>query len=97
MILLVLVSVFVVGCASVEINDIKGDSDSWIGEEVRLKGTVSNTIKIGQLSGFTLNQDNSKINVQSDTLPEEGSEVIVKGVVMKDSLFGPYILAKEVR
>jgi len=92
---LLLVLVLISGC-SMEIQKIKDNPDDYLGETVMLTGTVSNTIKLGALSGFTLNQKDAKIIVSSEVLPEEGSKVTVKGVVMKELLIGVYIQAKSV-
>jgi hypothetical protein len=95
--LVLLVVLFLAGC-SASVKEIKDNPDDYIGKTVSLTGTASASIKIGQLSGFTLTQkDGSKISISSETLPKDGNNVYVKGVVMKDSLFGTYILAKEVR
>lgn len=96
-IFLLIALIFIAGCAGTQISDIKDNTDEYLGKEVTLKGTVSNTIKLGDLSGFTLNQDSGKISVASDTLPADGDEVTVKGVVMKEVLIGPYIQAEKVR
>jgi len=72
-----------------EINSIK--NEDMIGEEVAVRGTVKNTIKIGPLSGYTLEDESGSIGVSSETLPVEGTEMTVKGVLIKDTLFGYYI------
>jgi uncharacterized protein YcfL len=96
LLLILLVAVFLVGCTS-SIQDIKENPDKYVGETISVKGISSASVKLGQLSGFTLTEKSgSKISVSSENLPKDGSDVKVKGVVMKDSLFGVYILAKEV-
>ena len=87
--------IFVSGCTA-QIKDIKADPEKYIGEKVTVVGTASNTIKLGSLSGFTLSQGEDRITVSSETLPEEGATVTVKGVVMEELLIGTYIKAKEV-
>ena len=83
------------GCTSIK--DIKDSPDDFLGETVTVSGTVMNTIKLGSLSGFTLEDaDGNKIAVSSKTLPEEGSKATVKGVVMKELLIGVYINADKV-
>src|SRR4030042_6227799 len=82
------------GCITKNINDIK--SEDYLGKQVYVHGTVENTLKIGELSGFTLKDKNGDtIWVRSDSLPKEGSEITVKGVVMKEILVGYYILRND--
>jgi hypothetical protein len=57
---------------------------------------VKNSVKIGSLSGFTLEDETGSISVRSDELPKEGVKVTVSGVLMKDTIFGYYIQAKNV-
>jgi len=94
--LVLLVALLFLGCISTPIRNIKENPEDYLGEEVYVEGTVHNTIKIGKLSGFTLTDGNNSIKVSSQQLPREGSEVMVKGTVMKDTLFGYYVLAKEI-
>jgi len=75
-----------------ELNDNPGD---YIGKEVTIKGTVQDTLKLGQLSGYTLTDGNVTIKVSSQSLPAEGKEMTVTGVWMRDTIFGYYLLAKE--
>jgi len=97
LIILLILSLFLVGCGA-SIADIKENPDEYVGDTVVVSGTTSGSVKLGSLSGFTLTDDNgNKISVSSETLPKDGSKVYVKGTVMKDTLFGTYILAKEVR
>ncbi|MFN7990992.1 MAG: hypothetical protein U0R44_02425 [Candidatus Micrarchaeia archaeon] len=70
--------------------------ESYSGQQVAVKGTIEDSVKIGRLSGFSLSDGTGTINVKSDTLPPVGTEATVKGTVVKDSLFGYYILASEV-
>jgi len=91
-IFLILVVLLLSGCAQ-SIAEVK--DEEHIGKTVNLRGTVEGTIKIGQLSGFTLN-DGDTIRVSSATLPEEGKTITVRGVLIKDSLFGYYIKAEKV-
>ena len=90
----VLALILLCGCTQ-RIADIK--NDEHIGKTVVLSGTADNTIKIGSLSGFSLHQDNESILVSSETLPKEGDSVSVRGVLIKDSLFGYYVKADLVR
>jgi len=94
--LVLILALFLVGCA-VPIKDIKENPDNYVGKTISVKGLSSSSIKLGKLSGFMLTEGNSSIAVSSETLPRDSSKVTVKGVVMKDTLFGTYILAKNVR
>lgn len=79
----------VVGCTQ-KIADIK--DPKYVGKTVTIKGTVKNSIKIGSLSAYTLEDDSGEsIGVSSETLQKEGTQKTVKGVLIKDSLFGYYI------
>ena len=86
------------GCLmqTTKIRDILDDPDSFVGKEVKVKGVVEASVKIGQLSGFRVNDNTGMIGVRSDTLPPEGSVVTVVGTVADDTIFGHYILAKDV-
>lgn len=92
-IILTILVICLLGCSQ-QIVDIR--DEEHIGKTVTVSGTVENTIKIGQLSGFTLNDGENKIGISSDTLPKEGEKVTVKGVLIKDTLFGYYIKAEKV-
>lgn len=87
------------GCLGQEydsIKDIKENPDTYLGEKVTVKGTVKKSIKLGELSGFTLEGDNESIFVSSQLLPPEDIEVTVDGTVMQEILIGHYILAKDI-
>ena len=95
-ILALFLMVLLFGCIGTPVQDINENPEDYVGEEVHVQGTVHNTLKFGKLSGFTLKDGNHSIKVSSEELPKEGKEVVVKGTVMKDTLFGYYILAKEI-
>lgn len=84
------------GCASTQIKDIQENPEKYMGREVMVSGKVSNTFKIGEISGFTLVDDKYKMLVSSKELPAENKTVTVKGVVMKEILVGYYIYASEI-
>jgi predicted small secreted protein len=95
LLMILLVAVFLVGCTT-SIQDIKDNPDKYMGETVTVKGTASNSIKLGSISGFTLtDKEGSKISISSSDLPDDGDKVSIRGVVMKDLLLGVYILAKD--
>lgn len=83
------------GCGA-KISDIKDNADDYIGKEIAISGTAKNSMKLGALSGFTLEQDGDTIPVASSKLPDEGEKVTVKGTVNK-GLLGTYIQASKVR
>lgn len=94
-----LVFALLLGCTGIgltKIKDIQDDPESYLGEKVKISGTVYDTLKIGKLSGFRLVDGNDSITVSSGSLPKEGSEVVVEGTVMKEAFIGYYILAKEI-
>jgi len=88
---LAVVLIILSGCAKT-VSEVK--SPDFVGKQVSIKGTVQNTIKLGQLSGYTLKDDTGSIAVSSKSLPEEGAKITAKGTLMKDTLLGYYILAK---
>ena len=81
------------GCSTQKISEIK--NDDFIGKEVKVKGVVQDTIKIGELSGYVIKDDaGDSISVSSKDLPTEGKEVIAKGTLKKALLIGYYIETK---
>ncbi|MBU0532017.1 hypothetical protein KKB44_00830 [Candidatus Micrarchaeota archaeon] len=98
-ILFVVLALLFLGCIGenyTSIKDIKEDPGTYLGEKVLVTGTVKDSFKLGQLSGFTLEGDNETIFVSSSMLPVEGTEVVVEGTVMQEIIVGYYILAKDV-
>jgi ATP-dependent Lon protease len=94
LVLLLSVSLLLAGCGTQSIREVK--SEDYVGKEVAVAGSVGTTIKIGSLSGFTLTDKNGDtIGVKSDALPKEGSKMTVRGVLIKDTIFGYYIQSKE--
>lgn len=83
--------IFIYGCTATTIKDVK-DQD-FVGKRVTVSGTVQNTIKLGALSGYTIKDKTDSIGVSSESLPTEGSEIHVTGILMKDTIFGYYIKA----
>lgn len=77
------------GCAKT-IAEVKIEEN--IGEEVSIKGTVQSSIKLGELSGYMIkDENNDEIFVSSKSLPEEGKEVKVSGILEKKPIIGYYI------
>ncbi|MFW5705151.1 MAG: hypothetical protein ACOCXG_04900, partial [Nanoarchaeota archaeon] len=57
-----------------------------------VSGEAQGVIKIGDLSGYTIVEDDGdSIAISSKDLPEDGTEVTVRGTLMKDTIFGYYI------
>ncbi len=86
---LLVLAVFIAGCAATSIKDVK--NPDYVGKQVTVLGTVQNTIKIGALSGYTIKDATGSIGVSSTTLPAEGSNIRVTGILVKDTLLGYYI------
>ena len=86
---LVFLLLLLAGCAQ-NIADIK--NEDHIGKTVIVSGTVESVIKIGSLSAYTVKDSNGDtIGVSAERLPAEGDKVMVKGVLIKDTIFGYYI------
>jgi len=92
-IILIMTAILLVGCASKTISEIK--TQDYVGKKVTISGTVKNTIKIGPISAYTLEDKTGQIGVATQKLPNEGKQVTVTGVLIKDTLFGYYIKLDE--
>ncbi|MGV8161742.1 MAG: hypothetical protein ACP5N2_00235 [Candidatus Nanoarchaeia archaeon] len=93
LIVLLLLSVLLVtGCAK-PISEIK--EDRYVDTQVTVKGTVEGTIKLGDLSGYTLKDDSGEIFISSNSLPAEGDGKSVKGIVKKVPLLGTYYIQTD--
>jgi hypothetical protein len=92
-VLLLLIS----GCATVTVKEINDDPGKYMGKKVIVSGKVVIPMDMGIMSGFTLKDDGSTIMVSSDDVPESGSEVVVKGTVVKGLFSGRYIYAEYVK
>ncbi|MGV8151234.1 MAG: hypothetical protein ACP5NV_05910 [Candidatus Woesearchaeota archaeon] len=84
---------FLSACSVQKISDVK--NDDLVGEKVTVRGIVDSTIKIGSISGYVLSDDSGTIAVSSESLPVEGKELTVSGVLIKDTLFGYYIKVND--
>jgi len=76
------------GCVQ-SIVDVKQDGN--IDEKVTVKGAVENTVKFGELSGYTLIDDTGSIAISSNELPEEGKTKTISGTLRKRPFLGYYI------
>lgn len=94
--ILVAIGLLVSGCGTVSIKDLKENPENYLGKEITVRGIVENTIKIGDLSGFSLREGDYSIAVSSKELPAEGKTVTVKGTVMKELIIGYYIYANKI-
>jgi len=72
-----------------DISEVKNEEN--IGEKVIVRGEVKTVIKIGGLSGYTLEDETGTIGVSSDDLPVEGEKITVRGTLMRDTIFGYYV------
>lgn len=84
------------GCAHTSVEDINSDTERYLGKKVVVSGEVLAPMEVGSISGFTLRQDGSSIMVSCDDVPESGSEVTVRGVVVKGLFSGHYLFAEGV-
>ncbi len=93
--LIIFFSLFISGCGSLTVSELNQNKEKYLGEEISVTGIVTNTIKIGSLSGYTLKDEKTDetIAVKSSILPEEGEKITIKGTLMKDLVFY-YILVK---
>lgn len=92
-IILAVLTVLLTACTQ-PISEIK--NDEHIGKTVQVHGIVQGSIKLGQLSAYSLKDESGQtIGVSSQRLPADGDEVTVKGVLLKDTIFGYYIKAAE--
>ncbi len=93
LILVALSFVFILGCAQ-NIEDVTKQEN--IGKMVTVSGTVGESIKIGELSGYILRDENGDlIAVASDTIPNEDEEVRVSGTLKELPVLGYYIDTNE--
>jgi cytochrome c-type biogenesis protein CcmE len=95
LLLLLTISVLFLTACTMSVEEVK--NEKFVGESVSVKGTVEGSIKIGDLSGYTIVDDNGdKIAVSSSDLPKDGKEVVARGT-LKKGLFGAgfYIDSKD--
>ncbi len=77
------------GCAQ-SVEDVEQEKN--IGKTVAVQGTVKETIKFGELSGYVLVDSNGdEIGVAAERLPAEGDKVTARGELVKAPLLGYYI------
>lgn len=82
------------GCTTdIDINTIK--SEDYVGENVQVTGTVRNSVSIGGISGFIVEDETGSIPVSSGSVPEPGTIVEVEGILLEDTVIGYYIQANN--
>jgi len=89
--LLLILTVVLTGCAQT-ISDVTSNDD-LVQETVTIRGEVKSPLKIGDISGYTLEDKNGdEIIVASQSLPAEEDTVTVSGTLKKGLLgMGFYI------
>lgn len=86
---------FTLTACTTKIADIKANPDNYLGKQVSVSGTVKNTMKLGEFSGYNLaDADGNSIFVSSKSLPAEGAAKVVTGTIVK-FLGQPYIQTTE--
>ena len=98
--ILAVLAVFIIlsGClGAMTVTQLKENASKYLGEKVTVQGTVSNSTKIGELSGFSLSDGTNSILVASQNLPANDAKVVVRGTLMSEVLIGNYILADSVQ
>lgn len=95
--IVLVLAILATACAPMSVSDLAQNKAKYEGKSVSVSGIVKNTLKIGDLSGYTLQdkETDDVIAVRSDSLPAEGKETTAKGILIKDTLFGYYIKADE--
>ena len=97
-VLLLLIILFLSGCVpKVTVRELSSENSKYLGKEVVVSGTVFLPMDVGGSSSFSLRQNGSSIMVSSDLLPEEDSEVVVRGILVKGIFTGPFIYSQDVR
>ena len=95
--LLALCSLLLFGCIDqpIPIEELNENPAEYVGKEITVNGVVEGTFKLGKLSGYKLTEGEASISVSSQSLPEEGKDMTINGIWMKDSIFGYYLLAQS--
>lgn len=84
---ILLVSLLALSACTKTVEEVTAD-DSLVGELVKVKGTVRDTVKIGDLAGYTLvDKNDDTIIVRTSALPTEGDTIVASGT-LKKGLFG---------
>lgn len=77
--------VLLLGCTQT-VNEVK--NEQHINESVRVSGVAKSPVKIGDLSGYTLvDENNDSMVVATADIPAEGDKVTAKGT-LKEGLLG---------
>lgn len=103
LLVLLVASALLLGCTgapATKISDVKTDPEKYLGEKITLRGTVKESVKLGELSVFTLDDGTGTFAVSSELIPPAGRNATVTGTVMSQNIFMSthyYLLAKDVR
>ncbi|MBS3073723.1 hypothetical protein J4465_02930 [Candidatus Pacearchaeota archaeon] len=86
---LIILSIFISGCGSMTVSELNSNKEEYLGKELSVSGIVGSTMKLGSLSGYSLVDEKTgeTLVVKSNSLPEEGKKITVKGTLMKDLMF----------
>lgn len=88
---LLLISLLLLAGCTKSISDIK--NEDYLDKKVSLRGEVTNTIKLGDLSGYTITDSSGEsIFVSSNELPAEGVKRSVRGTVNRLPIIGTYYI-----
>lgn len=83
--LAIILVVFLAGCteSTQTIRELTANDD-FVDKTVKVKGTATNSLKIGELSGYVLvDKNGDDMLVASERLPADGDKVIVDGFLRK--------------
>lgn len=86
---LLLSALFLLTACASSIEEIKNPDN--VGKKVTVSGTVKTSFKLGSISGYILEDETDSIGVSSQELPKEGTKKTVRGVLIKDTIFGYYV------
>jgi len=64
-----------------------------VGKKVTVSGTVEGSLKLGEISGYTLKDDSGSIFISSNNLPDDGTKKTIRGLLEKN-LIGYYVETK---
>ena len=88
---LLLISLLILAGCSQSIANIK--NEDYLGKKVSIKGTVQSSLKIGDLSGYTLKDESGEsIFVSSNNLPSNGETNHVRGTVKQIPILKTYYI-----
>lgn len=89
---LVLLAVTLSACTT-PVSEVQ--QEEYVGETVTVKGIAQEGVKLGDLSGYMLQGESEDIFISTNTFPQEGDTVRVKGEVKKVPLLGSYYIDEQ--